>query len=61
VSLPAELLEIMQCLSCGGPMDERHDPHRLVCVQCDVAYPVADGIPVMLEEAAQPESGASDA
>lgn len=47
-----ELLAIMQCPRDAGRLEERHDPPALVCVDCGVAYPVEDGIPVMLDEAA---------
>ncbi|NND03323.1 MAG: Trm112 family protein [Acidimicrobiia bacterium] len=53
--LPDGLLEIMQCPACRGPLVEREEPPSLVCTECAMAYPVAEGgIPVMLEEAAQP-------
>lgn len=47
-----ELLAIMQCPRDGGALKERQDPPSLVCVDCHVAYPVENGIPVMLDEAA---------
>jgi uncharacterized protein YbaR (Trm112 family) len=49
-----DLLAIMQCPSCGGALAERVDLSALVCVQCGLAYPVRDGIPVMLVEEATP-------
>lgn len=49
-----ELLEIMQCPSCGGELVERLDLSALVCGECHLAYPVRDGIPVMLVEEATP-------
>ena len=50
--IPAELLAIMQCPRDGGELREQLDPPALVCLECGVAYPVEDGIPVMLDEAA---------
>lgn len=50
--VPPILLEIMQCPRDGGALRERLDPPALVCVDCGVAYPVEDGIPNMLDEAA---------
>lgn len=51
--LPDGLLGIMQCPRCAGSLTERAEPPSLVCDQCAVAYPVAEGgIPVMLEEEA---------
>jgi uncharacterized protein YbaR (Trm112 family) len=48
------LLEIMQCPSCTGTLVERLEPPALVCSGCGLAYPVRDGIPVMLIEEATP-------
>ena len=54
--VPADLLEIMQCPVCAGRLLERSEPPALVCADCGRAYPVRDGIPVMLvEEAEAPE------
>jgi uncharacterized protein YbaR (Trm112 family) len=53
--LPEGLIDIMQCPQCGGDLLERADPPALVCQDCRLAYPVAEGgIPVMLAEAAVP-------
>jgi uncharacterized protein YbaR (Trm112 family) len=50
-----KLLEIMQCPACAGELSERMEPPALVCGTCSRAYPVRDGIPVMLiDEAEQP-------
>lgn len=55
--LPEGLLEIMQCPSCTGTLEEDVGASQLVCTECEVRYPVRDGIPVMLvEEAIQPTS-----
>lgn len=50
--IPAELLAIMQCPRDAGALREESDPPSLVCLECGVAYPIEDGIPVMLDEAA---------
>lgn len=49
-----QLLAIMQCPSCAGPLTERADPPALVCSGCGLQYPVREGIPVMLIEEATP-------
>ncbi|MEN8238463.1 MAG: Trm112 family protein [Actinomycetota bacterium] len=49
-----DLLEIMQCPSCAGELSQRLEPPALVCGICGLAYPVRDGIPVMLIEEASP-------
>jgi uncharacterized protein YbaR (Trm112 family) len=51
-----KLLEIMQCPACTGKLAEQAEPPALVCADCGRAYPVRDGIPVMLvEEAVSPQ------
>lgn len=50
-TVPRELLEILVC-----PVDKAKvtlEGDRLVCEQCGRAYPVRDGIPIMLEEEAE--------
>ena len=51
--VPPELLAIMQCPACTGDLAERLDPPALVCAACGRAYPVRDGIPVMLVDEAE--------
>ena len=54
----AELLGILQCPACSGSLSERLDPPALVCQgECGRAYPVRDGIPVMLLEEAEDPNG----
>ncbi len=54
--VPADLLEIMQCPSCGGTLQQVAEPPALECTSCRLRYPVEDGIPVMLiEEATRPD------
>ncbi len=48
-----DLLAIMQCPACAGELSERVDPPALVCAGCGRAYPVREGIPVMLIEEAE--------
>lgn len=53
-----ELLEILVCSKCKGELSVRTGPDGaeafLDCVACALAYPVEDGIPVMLVEEAKP-------
>mgnify|MGYP001174182658 FL=1 len=51
--MDARLLEILVCPVCKGPLDYRKAKQELVCKACKLAYPVRDGIPVMLEEEAR--------
>ena len=47
------LLEILVCPICKGPLVHRREAGELVCKADRLAYPVRDGIPVMLEEDAR--------
>lgn len=48
-----KLLEILVCPLCKGPLVHRKEQAELVCKADRLAYPVKDGIPVMLEEDAR--------
>ncbi|HSS29350.1 MAG TPA: Trm112 family protein, partial [Usitatibacter sp.] len=48
-----KLLEILVCPLCKGPLLWRKDAQELVCKADRLAFPVKDGIPVMLEEEAR--------
>ena len=45
-----KLLEILVCPLCKGPVEYRKSAQELVCRPCRVAYPIRDGIPVMLAD-----------
>jgi uncharacterized protein YbaR (Trm112 family) len=51
--MDTRLLEIMACPVCKGPLQYRRVEQVLVCRMDRLAYPVRDGIPVMLEEEAR--------
>ena len=51
--MDAKLLEILVCPLCKGPLVYRKERPELVCKADRLAYPVKDGIPVMLEEDAR--------
>lgn len=48
-----KLLEILVCPICKGPLVYRKDAQELVCNADGLAFPIRDGIPVMLEEEAR--------
>jgi len=48
-----KLLEILVCPLCKGGLVYRKEANELVCKADRLAYPVKDGIPVMLEEDAR--------
>lgn len=54
MALDPQFLGLLACPKCHGPLTEEQDPHRLTCPACRLAYPVRDGIPVMLIDEAQP-------
>ncbi len=51
--MDGRLLEILVCPLCKGPLLQRAARTELVCAPCHLAFPVRDGIPVMLEEEAR--------
>jgi len=51
--MDTRLLEILACPVCKGPLQFRRDAQSLVCRMDRLAYPVRDGVPVMLEEEAR--------
>ena len=48
-----KLLDILVCPICKGPLLYRKAALELICKPCRLAYPVQDGIPVMLEDDAR--------
>jgi uncharacterized protein YbaR (Trm112 family) len=63
VELAPELLEILACPNCHGALAVDHDRNELVCTapDCGLAYPVRDGIPVLLIDEARPPQRRSGA
>jgi len=53
MTLPTELLEILACPKCKGEVVLQEDADRLLCQACRLAYPIRDGIPVMLIDEAE--------
>lgn len=47
------LLEILVCPLCKGPLVYRRAEQELICLADRLAFPVRDGIPVMLEDEAR--------
>lgn len=48
-----KLLDILACPLCKGPLKLAADQSELVCKVDGLAFPVRDGIPVMLESEAR--------
>jgi uncharacterized protein YbaR (Trm112 family) len=48
-----KLLEILVCPVCKGPLTYDSDAQELISKQAGLAYPIRDGIPIMLESEAR--------
>jgi len=55
------LLDILVCPLCKGPLQYDRQAQELSCPADKLAYPVRDGIPVMLKEEARSLIGAAPA
>jgi uncharacterized protein YbaR (Trm112 family) len=51
--MDSRLLDILVCPICKGPLVYRAAQAELVCKADRLAFPVRDGIPVMLEDEAR--------
>lgn len=54
MALSKDLLEILACPQCKGEIVPDENQDNLLCHACKLAYPVRDGIPVMLVDEALP-------
>jgi uncharacterized protein YbaR (Trm112 family) len=58
MTLDHRLIDLLVCPVCKGPLemgrDEQQRPVELICHADRLAFPVRDGIPIMLEEQARP-------
>lgn len=51
--MDSKLLDILVCPFCKGPLVYKKEAGELVCKADRLAFPIRDGIPVMLEEEAR--------
>lgn len=51
------LQRLLVCPGCKGALVHQDAEDRLVCEVCQLAYPVRDGIPIMLRDEAIPLKG----
>lgn len=51
--MESRLLDILVCPLCKGPLDILREEQELVCKADRLAFPIRDGIPVMLEDEAR--------
>lgn len=49
-----ELLDILACPKCKGPVKLTDTEAGLVCETCKLIYEIKDGIPIMLIDEAKP-------
>lgn len=56
-----KLLEILVCPVCKGQLKYQKAAQELECQPCRLAYPIRDGIPVMLEDEARQISDTEEA
>lgn len=52
--MDAKLLQILVCPVTKGPLTYNKANNELISKSAKLAYPIKDGIPVMLEEEARP-------
>lgn len=57
--MDARLLDILVCPVCKGKLDYQKTASELVCSPCKLAFPVRDGIPVMMVDEARDLNAAS--
>ncbi len=48
-----KLLDILACPKCKGDLRYEKKDEKLICEKCKLAYPIKDGIPVMLIDEAE--------
>ena len=52
MAIPKELLSVLVCPKCQGPVRASPDGNALLCNRCQLHYPVRDDVPVMIAEEA---------
>lgn len=54
MSISQDLLDILACPKCKGPIHLDEAQSGLICDQCKLLYEIRDGIPIMLIDEAKP-------
>jgi uncharacterized protein YbaR (Trm112 family) len=54
MTLAPQLLAILVCPKCKGPLEYRERDSALDCVRCALRYPVREDIPILLVDEAAP-------
>jgi uncharacterized protein len=50
--IPQDLLDILVCPACKKALVLHENPPSLKCAECRRVYPIQDGIPILLIDAA---------
>ncbi len=53
MALSEELLDILVCPQCKGPLEYREPEGELVCKACGLVYRVENDVPILLIDEAQ--------
>jgi uncharacterized protein YbaR (Trm112 family) len=51
--MDTRLMQLLVCPLCKGPLNHDHATHELVCPADRLAFPIRDGMAVMLESEAR--------
>lgn len=52
--METRLLQILVCPICKGALDYQKEQQELICKADKLAFPIKDGVPIMLESEARP-------
>lgn len=52
--MDTRLIDLLVCPICKSPLSHDREARELVCAADRLAFPIRDGIPVMLENEARP-------
>ena len=56
MSIKSELLEILACPKCKQSVKLNEDGMSIQCLDCQLHFPIRDGIPVMLIDEARSDN-----
>jgi len=59
--LDEELRKILVCPRCRGELEIHEEAQEILCLACQLAYPIDGGVPVMLIDEARPLPGPPEA
>jgi uncharacterized protein YbaR (Trm112 family)/SAM-dependent methyltransferase len=52
-----DLFDLLACPQCRGALSPSADRSRLVCASCRLAYPLIDGVPILVPSSARADRG----